>query len=153
METRVRLVPGDVLELQDGNRFGYLQYLGAHEQYGDAILISPRLLPGRVAITSELFSRGYIAFYPARVAVRQDLVRRVGHIEDHPVVPDRLRRPGAIAERRVTNWLIEAPEGQRLVAELSPEELLLPIGGIWNHEYLVERMKGGWQPSLHPNSV
>jgi hypothetical protein len=47
---------------------------------------------------------------------------------------------------RVTTWIIVDECGEVLKRTLSDEDLLLPIESIWNHEYLIGRIKEGWRP-------
>lgn len=143
---RKRVKAGDVLQLKAGNRFAYLHYIGKHPEYGDAVLVSPQLHERQMAVTGDVFSSGYITFYPVTAAVAQQLVNIVGNLPP-PALPRRFRRPGAISGRRVKTWIIEDDTGEVVRAKLSEEELRLPIASIWNHEYLVQRIVEGWSPA------
>jgi hypothetical protein len=144
---RKRAKPGDVLELKTANRCAYLQYIGRHLEYGDAVLVSPKLYSSPTAVTGELFSNAYVTFYPLTAAVAEGLVEVVGHLAP-PKLPQRLRRPGAISGRQVETWVIEDDAGEEVVRrKLSEEELRLPIASIWNHEFLIQRITEGWNPS------
>lgn len=143
---RKRVKAGDVLELKAGDRFAYLHYIGKHPEYGDAVLVNPRLRERQASVTGENFSGGYVAFYPVTAAVAQGLVDVVAHLPP-PNLPERLRRAGARSGRRVDTWIIEDGSREVVKAKLSEEELRLPIAAIWNHELLVQRIAEGWNPT------
>jgi hypothetical protein len=140
-----RAKPGDVLELEVGNRFAYVHYVGKHSEYGDAILVNPKLSDRLSSVTGKMFSEAYFAFYPVAAAVGQGLVRVVGHLPP-PEVPQRLRRAGVRSGRRVDTWIIEGGSGEIVKAKLSEDEQKLPIAAIWNHDLLVQRIAEGWTP-------
>lgn len=143
---RKRAKVGDVLELEAGNRFAYLHYIGRHPEYGDAVLVKPQFRERQTSVTADMFSGAYVAFYPVTAAVSQGLVDVVGHLPP-PDLPNRLRRAGARTGRRVDTWIIENGSREVVKAELSDEELRLPIAAIWNHELLVQRIAEGWTPT------
>lgn len=143
---RGRLKSGEVLELAAGNRFAYLHYIGKHPEYGDAVLVSPKLHERQNAVTNEMFSNGYVAFYPVAAAIAQGLVHVVGHLPP-PNIPQRLRRAGARSGRRVDTWIIESDSGEVVRTKLSEDEQRLPIAAIWNHDLLVQRIAEGWTPT------
>jgi len=137
---------GDVLEVRAGDRFAYMQYIGKHAEYGDAVLVSPRLHEPRATVTSDLISGAYVTFYPVTVAVAQQLVEVVGH-QESPGLPKRFRRRGAMSGRRVLKWIIEGSGSEQVKESLKEDELHLPIAAIWNHEFLVQRILEGWNPA------
>jgi hypothetical protein len=137
---------GDVLLLKVGDAFAYLHYIGPHPEYGDAIVVGSKVRERQAVVHGEMFSSGYVAFYPLRAAVAQGLVEIVGY-EPPPSLPARLRRPGARSGRRVDTWIIENDTGEAVKTKLSEEELQLPIAVIWNHELLVQRITEGWHPT------
>jgi hypothetical protein len=63
-------------------------------------------------------------------------------------VPRRVRREGAWIGKRVTTWVVEDGASRRVTSELSEEELGLPIGAIWNHQYLLGKIRTAWRPEL-----
>lgn len=143
---RKRLKLGDVLLLALTSGVAYLQYLGRHPQYGDAVLVSSRLPEPLSSVTSQIFMGGFVTFYPAATAVNQGLVEVVDNFSP-PTLPSRFRRPGARSGRRIDTWVIESPAGETVKSKLSAEELQLPIAVIWNHEFLMQRISEGWHPS------
>lgn len=145
-ERRKRAKPGDILELRVDDHFAYLHYIGKHPEYGDAILVGSLLKERQASITAQIFSRGYVAFYPAVSAVAQGLVEVVAQLPP-PKLPERLRRAGARSGSCVDTWIIEDESGEIVKAQLSEEELRLPIAAIWNHELLVQRISEDWDPS------
>lgn len=140
-----RLRPGDVLEVRLPDGLGYLLYVGAHAEYGDAVKVSPAVATQRPSVSHELFERGYVTFYPARAALAQGLVMIVGNLPA-PSLPGVLRRPGARSGCSVETWIIEDQSGESVTRTLTREERHIPIAAIWNHELLVQRIAEGWRP-------
>ncbi|HEU5137013.1 MAG TPA: hypothetical protein VFU13_17830 [Steroidobacteraceae bacterium] len=142
---RKRLVGGEILEVPVGKRFGYVQFLGEHREYGDAVLVSPELHDRQASFSSGFFSNGYVAFYPAGVSVSQKLVEVVAQ-SSPPRLPKRFRRPKAERDGAVESWVIEGGWRKVVRQTLSDEERKLPIAEISNHEFLRERIAKGWTP-------
>ena len=127
--------------------FAYLHLVGEHRTFGECVRVSAQTFDARPSGLAGVFDGGYVAYYPVSVALRYDLVEVVGSLgvpEGFP--PVRLRRRGAIFGGRVETWLVEGPSGMVVKRELSPEELQLPIGSVWNHELLLGRISEGWRP-------
>jgi hypothetical protein len=142
-----RAKPGDVLQLNTPKGFAYLQYVGRHSEYGDAVLVNPKLGVRPEVFTSQAFSGGYLVFYPATAAVARGLVAVVDHLAPLSL-PQRLRRPGARSGQHIATWIIEDGTAETVKSKLSEDDLRLPIAVIWNHELLTQRVLEGWNP-LH----
>jgi len=149
---RKRFTVGDVLAVQAGDRLAYVQYIGSHPEYGDAILVSRRLHERAVPVTSDLFADGYVTFYPAKAAANQSLVELIDNLPAPPL-PDRLRRAGKRSGRGVDTWIIEDSTGETLKSRLSKDERKPPIAAIWNHALLVQRLVEQWDPTLEPKDA
>jgi hypothetical protein len=128
--------PGDVLSVALGDGVAYLQYLGKHKRYGDAVLVSRRFEQALDSISPQFFADAYVAFYPVSAAAQQGLVEIVGHMPS-PRVPSRIRRAGERVGRTIKSWVIEGGLlGERVKATLSKSELQLPIaqtGSPWRN--------------------
>jgi hypothetical protein len=142
-----RVKPGDVVEVQTADAFLYLHYIGRHVEYGDSVKVCTEVYNRRVPIGADMFRGGYFVFYPVSASVAKGLAVVVGHLPSGSV-PTRLRRPGARVGRRVETWVIEDVSGETVRRELSDEERSIPIAAIWNHEFLLERVTGGWRPEM-----
>jgi hypothetical protein len=136
-----------VLQFKTPKGFAYLQYIGRHPEYGDAVLVNSELGERPKIATDQMFSGSYVAFYPAAAAVAQGLVQIIDHLAP-PKVPQRLRRPGVRSGRRIDTWIIENGTSETVKSKLSDDDLQLPIAVIWNHEMLTQRVLEGWNP-LH----
>jgi hypothetical protein len=141
-----RTRPGDVLRLNTPKGIAHLQYIGRHPEYGDAVLVSPKLRGLPEVIGSQMFSGAYVAFYPAVAAVAEGLIEVIGHLTP-PSVPRRLRRPGARSSRGIDTWVIEDGVREATKSRLTQDDRRLPIAVIWNHEFLVQRLLQGWKPA------
>ncbi len=144
------MTAGDVLEVATPQSLAYVLYVGKHPEYGDAILIAPRRYAERPDDLESLFDTDgcYVAFYPAAAATAQGLVKIVGKISvPAGLPPKRIRRAGARSGSTVKTWVVESDNGGDVVkSQLSPSERRLPIGAIWNHEFLVDRLSRAWRP-------
>lgn len=128
-----------------GKRFGYVQFLGEHREYGDAILVSPVLYDRQAHFATGFFSSGYVTFYPAAVSVSNKLVEVVAQ-SSPPSLPKRFRRPKAERDGAVESWVIEGGWRDVVRQNLTDEERKLPIAGVWNHEFLRAQIAKGWTP-------
>jgi hypothetical protein len=145
MATRAK--PGDVLEVTTPDGFIYLHYLGKHPEYGDGVAVAHGKRPHRVSAYADLFRTGYMIFYPATAAVARGMAEVVGHLPSGGL-PQRLRRPGARSGAKVETWIVEDASGETVKRSLTPEERMLPIAVIWNHELLLQRVAEKWRPEL-----
>jgi hypothetical protein len=142
---RKRLVGGEILEVPVGDRFGYVQFLGEHREYGDAVLVSPTLHDRQAHFPTGFFSKGYVTFYPAANSVSRKLVEVVAQ-SSPPSLPKRFRRPKAERDGAVESWVIEGGWRKVVRQTLSEEERKLPIADVWQHEFLRDRIAKGWTP-------
>src|ERR1700676_1853595 len=104
-----RPTPGDVLAVDVPDGVILLQHLGKPELYGDGVLVCPTK-QASAALSADVFSEGYVTFYPVRAAVAQGLATVIGHLAS-PGLPVRFRRRGAIADCKVLTWLIDESYG------------------------------------------
>lgn len=140
-----RLRPGDVLEVNGQSGLVYLQFLGEHPEYGDAVSVCPFEQPSRPSGYEALFISAYVIFYPLRAALARGLANVVGHV-DSKGVPKKLRRPGARVGLSIMTWVVENGNSEITKQRLTEDELQLPIAAIWNHELLLQRVHDGWRP-------
>jgi hypothetical protein len=144
-QMRKRLVGGEILEVPVGNRFGYVQFLGVHRDYGDAVLVNPELHERQGRFASDFFATGYVTFYPAAEAVASKLVEVVAQ-SSPPRLPKRFRRPKSQRDGAVDSWVIEGGWRKVVKETLTDEERRLPIASVWKHEFLREQIASGWTP-------
>jgi hypothetical protein len=149
---RKRLVGGEILEVPVGSRFGYVQFIGEHREYGDAILVNPTLYDRQAHFPTSFFSNGYVTFYPAGLSVSSKLVEVVAQ-SSPPRFPKRFRRPKAERDGAVDSWVIEGGWRNVVKASLSDEERRLPIADVWNHEFLRKQIASGWTPETDAASA
>ncbi|HEY6123823.1 MAG TPA: hypothetical protein VIV63_04170 [Steroidobacteraceae bacterium] len=141
---RRRLVGGEILEVPVGDRFGYVQFLGVHPDYGDAVLVNPALHDRQGRFASDFFSTGYVTFYPAAEAVASKKVEVVAQ-SSPPKLPKRFRRAKE-RDGAVESWVIEGGWRKVVKETLSDEERRLPIASVWKHEHLRAQIASGWTP-------
>ena len=148
--SRPALNVGDILELPRSERFGYVQFLGRHPDYGDTLFVLPGLFEGLALPDVEacLAREGYISWSPVHVAIKRGWARVIGNLPPRADVPSVLRRAGAIAPRsgRVVTWLIDGHGPPQLRWSLSEAELHLPIAQISDHEALMMDIEKKWRP-------
>lgn len=136
---------GDVLEIQTSSGFIYLHFLGKHHEYGACVAVTSSSTAVSAPVSAAIFADAFVTFYPATVAVSRGLARVVGNLPSAGI-PKRWRRAGAREGRKVATWIIEEEGTRFLRRELTDEERRLPIVAIWNHEFLLERVRSGWRP-------
>jgi len=146
-QIRKRLVGGEILEVPVGKRFGYVQFLGEHREYGDAVLVNPTLHDRQAHFPTGFFSTAYVTFYPAAVSVSQKLVEVVAQ-SSPPSLPKRFRRPKSTMEDgAVESWVIEGGWRNVVKQTLTDEERKLPIAEVSDLEFLRQRIANGWTPA------
>src|SRR5262249_9219450 len=90
---------------------------------------------------------GYLAFYSARAAVQEGLVKLVGSCPLSKDVPRNTRRAGARGRTgKILTWIIETDGHELMRTELSEAERQLPIAAVWDHALLAMRISEGWSP-------
>jgi len=136
---------GDVVRFKTPKGFAYLQFIGRHPEYGDAVLVSSDLHGELNDISAEIFRDSYVTFYPLSAAVAQGLVEVTSNLTP-PKMPNRFRRAGARFGDRISTWIVEDGSSETVKARLSDEDLRLPIAAIWNHEFLTQRLMERWNP-------
>jgi hypothetical protein len=158
MRNQAKPAKGEILEVPIGARFGYVQFIGKHREYGEGILVSPHLHQQRTDFGVEFFVDGYVTFYPVNLALTRNVMRVVAR-QSAPKLPRLLRRAGAtLADGTVTSWMIEGGWREflglkHMTRRLTDAELQLPQAAIWNHAMLVQRIEEGWTPATDPRSV
>jgi hypothetical protein len=143
---RKRLLGGEILEVPVGARFGYVQFLGEHREYGDAVLVNPALHERQAHFPASFFATGYVTFYPASDSVSRKVAEVVAQ-SSPPQVPKRFRRAGSTLEDgTVENWVIEGGWRNVIKEKLTDEERSIPIAGVWTQEFLGQQIAKGWTP-------
>jgi hypothetical protein len=141
-----RASPGDVLTFISGGKRAFLQYLGRHPEYGDAVAVCPGFRPLKSRATVKDIEDSYVTFYPVQAAIRAGLVEIVYRLPAAGM-PSRIRRPGIRSSKDGTfSWFIKTGDSECRVRELTKEDRKLPIAEIVNHEYLIERIRAKWRP-------
>jgi hypothetical protein len=142
----MNIATGDVLVADSPGGAVYVQYVGTHPDYGDAVRIEPRVRQSPPSALDDLFHDGYFTFYPARLAVKKGLMQIVGRAAA-PRMPTIWRRAGVRRGTVIDTWVIEEETGEQVTRELTPAQRLLPIAAVWNHAMLLERVAAGWHPA------
>jgi hypothetical protein len=150
-----RLRPGDVLAVIDDDQKWLLCYCGRDASLGDTVWVrSGAMHPNEPMDCATFTADGFYAFYPATAALRQRRVTREGFCAEGMRLLPPLRRIGSPFRRdgEPTTWRIatDANIGTSftLRSRLTQSEARIPEGAIWNHAFLVERLRSGWHPSL-----
>jgi hypothetical protein len=139
-----KLKVGDILEADANDHVIRIQYIGHMERTGDVIYVEPKLLEAGSEV-GPLSKNGYFTLYPASKALNVRLMRRVGN-ETAPEMPTTWRMGGLPKPDKSRRWKIVGPTESRWTDELTEEEYRIPVVGVWNHEFLLERVRSGWKP-------
>lgn len=141
-----RAVPGDVFEVSCGGGAFLVQFVGKNSTYGEMIRVRPETIAeGSFDVQDFGNSYSYVTFYPLNAPIRAGLVRRIGTC-DPGDMPTRFRCAGARRGTAVLTWVIEGDGDAQVRRALSDSERALPIAAIWNHEFLLTRVREGWRP-------
>lgn len=131
----------------------FLCYLGRHEALGDTLWVSSDTYPQDAkSDCRSLCGDGYYVFYPATAAVRRKLISRAGYCPEAMRVMPRLLRYSSPFAREGEPQIWRIAEDARvdspfvIRASLTSEEAELPEAAIWNHLYLLDRLRSGWHP-------
>lgn len=135
-----RLRVGDVVDVKHPTGYGYVQFLGRHDLFGDAVAVSPRLHLVPQEIGAPLFRDAYVAFYPVSHTVRNDMAEFVGSLPPVTAVPEAYRRDARPFEDDMSRWVIDGP--------VRVDASLIPYGEIWNHPMLLHQLETGWTPDV-----
>jgi hypothetical protein len=136
---------GDVFELATPCGYALLQYTHEHRMYGSVIRVLPGLTPEPHRDLEALVGgpERFFAFFPVKVAARDDLFTRVVRFE----VPEHARSfPTMRIELLTGGWAImaNATEVVEKVGKLSPEQELLPRVETWPKSILLSRVASDW---------
>jgi hypothetical protein len=143
---RKRLLGGEILEVPVGARFAYVQFLGEHREYGDAVLVNPALHERQAHFPARFFSSGYVTFFPASDSVTMKRAEVVAQ-STPPQVPKKFRRASVtLDDGTVESWVIEGGWRDVVRETLSDEERSLPIAKVWTQQFLGEQIAKGWTP-------
>jgi hypothetical protein len=151
----VRVRIGDIIEVRTPGGLVYAIYTHKHvkhPRYGAMIRVFDKMHAVRPDSLAEAvkYPVMFTTFYPLQAAVNKQVVEVVGNVP----VPDRLKafpvfRVAGLADQatnRVSNWWLWDGEKEWRVGVLTAEQRKLPIRGVWNHEFLVDRISEGWRP-------
>lgn len=153
-----RLRPGDVLAVTADDQKWLLCYCGRDASLGDTVWVRLGGMHLNEPIECASFTGdGFYAFYPATAALRQGLVTREGYCAEGMRLLPPLRRIGSPFTRdgESTTWRIAADAKRgtpfTLRTRLTDAEARIPEGAIWNHAFLLDRLRSGWHPSVEGN--
>jgi hypothetical protein len=149
-----KLRPGDVLAVVDDRAKWLLCYVGRDPALGDTVWVCSGVIPADQPTDCSAFNgEGYFAFYPATAAVRSGLVTLAGFCADgmRQIPPLRRYSLTLLREDAPPRWRIAAnahvgtPFTVR--TRLSTDEARIPEAAIWNHAFLLDRLRKGWHPA------
>ena len=148
-----RLRSGDVLAVTADDQKWLLCYCGRDASLGDTVWVrSGAMHSSEPMDCASLSGDGFYAFYPATTALRQGLVTREGFCAEGMRLLPPLRRikcsPGLDGEPMTWRIAADANIGTpfTLRSGLTEAEARIPEGAIWNHAFLVDRLRAGWHP-------
>jgi hypothetical protein len=152
-----RVKEGDVIEIPTAKGLAYAQYALKKEQWGALLRVLPGFHQTRPLDFSELVSQRerFVTFFPLQAAVSRNIFEVVARVE----VPDAARafplfRAAGFIDRagKVHDWLLWDGEREWRAGQLTDELRRLPIRGVWNDTFLIERIEQNWTPETDPRS-
>ncbi len=149
---------GDIIEIPTSLGLVYAQHTHFHREYGELLRVYAQKYAQRPADLSQILQgdQQLMCFYPLQAAIKFRLVEAVGHC---PVPAESAAFPlfrTGIEDRdtlKVKNWWFWDGERSWPHGELTPEQERYPMRGIWNHEYLIDRIVEGWRAENDPTTI
>jgi len=148
---------GDVIEIVTRQGLRYAQFIHKHPRYSQLIRAIEGTHPSRPRDLGALAGgqTKFVTFFPLGSAVHQGLVTIVGN----QPIPSELQtfplfRAPVNRDPRTGvgfNWWLWDGEKEWPVGDLTPEQWKLPLRGIWNYTYLIEKLEAVW--SAENNSI
>ncbi len=149
MAKKIRI--GDVVEIPTARGLAYAQFSHQNGEYGALLRVLPgfhECRPGDF-VDLVLASEAFVTFFPLQAALNRGIFVLVAN---HPVPEAALEFPlfraGSVdpASGKVKIWWLWDGHKEWKVGELTPQQQILPVRGIWNDTLLVERIESGWRP-------
>ena len=153
MPKRVQI--GNIIEIPTAKGLAYAQYTHQHATHGGLIRVFDTLFGHRPINFSELVNGSvrFSTFFPVTAAINRNIFKVVGH-EDvaprnkpFPVFRNGIADPKT---KKVSVWWFWDGEREWRVGNITPEQRSMPIVGVWNVAFLVERIESGWRPENDP---
>lgn len=150
-----KLKIGDIVEIKSEKGLVYAIYTHQHKMYGALLRVfnNPYLSRPDEFLPVVGQTVDFSCFFPLKAAVEQGLVSVVANVD----VPNALLafpifRTGVADPKTqtVANWWLWDGAKEWPVGGLTQEQRKLPIRGVWNLAFLVERVNSRWTPETDP---
>ena len=146
-----RIKLGDVIEIPTPKGLAYAHYVNRHDRYGALLRVFSRLHNERPAEVAQavIGDVQFVCFFPLQAAVNQKIVIVLGNT---PIPAEAAEFPvfraGVVdpATGKVATWWFWDGDKEWRVGALSPAQRFMPIRGVWNDTFLIERIVSGWRP-------
>ena len=147
----VRSKIGDIFEIKTREGLAYAQYTQESESDGALIRVFEGLHE-KVPTDLKKIANGFVAFatfFPVQAAIKQGLVRRVGHAEIAPTNKEmpvfRWGIPHPLS-KKVEQWYLWDGTDHHKIDSLSEDQRKMPIREIMLMEGLTTAIEEGWKP-------
>lgn len=152
---RVKL--GDIIEIPTPKGLAYAHFINKHSRYGALLRVFSTLHGHRPPDVSEVVAGDvqFLCFFPLQAAVNQEIVVLVGNAS---IPAEAARFPvfrAGVADpttKKVAVWWFWDGESEWKVGALTDEQRKMPIRGVWNDTFLIERIVSGWRPENDPTT-
>jgi len=146
-----KLKIGDIVEINTKFGFAYVQYTHNHKKYGSLLRVLKGFFESRPSDLISLAAQvtQFVTFLPLAAATKRGIFSIIGNApipefaRQFPVFRCGVSAPGT---NKISIWWLWDGEKEWKVGELVPEQLMLPIRGVWNDTLLIERIEEGWLP-------
>lgn len=140
---------GDIIEIPTAKGFAYAQFTHAHARYGALLRVLPGFFKSKPSEFSEFIQKQeiFVTFFPLQAAVNRGIFKVVTNCpvpdfaNSFPLFKTGLPDP---VTNKVKDWWLWDGEKEWKIGELKPEQISLPIRGVWNDTLLIERIESGW---------
>ncbi len=146
---------GDMIEIETRIGLYYAQYTHKVKDYGELIQVTKKYFKERPTVETMLSCEvGIITFFPLNLALKEREFRLIGNTN----IPETRRQfpifrvlgysslDGSIKKWKF--WDGESVWPDKYVENLSDEQQRLPVRGIYNKAFLIERLEECWTPEM-----
>ncbi len=145
---RTRPRVGDIVEIDLGSGFAYVQKTHKHAQYGALLRVFFGVYEKRPLEFLHIAGQPvqFTTFFPLGVACSRGIVKVVANEEVKEPREFPVFRTGVVGKSgKIEAWWLWDGERERKVGSLSEGMERLPIRGVVNDSLLIERIRSGWR--------
>jgi hypothetical protein len=146
---------GDVVEIRTRKGLAYAHYTHKHKLYGALLRVFNGIHDAPLNTYEDVVTQrpAFSVFFLLSAAVNKQIVSIVGNVAvpgEAQIFP--IFRGGTVhpSTQKVEVWWLWDGEQEWRVGDLTDEQRIFPIRGVWNDTLLIERIESHWTPETDP---